>query len=80
LTLKRLQSGASQVIQIQHIQVVGHAVVNHVTGANENLQNPPIKNRGGRPPTSGDRTAKAIGERRQDRELLQTLASTTSSL
>jgi hypothetical protein len=80
LTLKRLQSGASQVIQIQHIQVVGHAVVNHVAGANENLQNPPIKNRGGRPPTSGDRTAKAIGERRQDRELLQTLASTTSSL
>jgi hypothetical protein len=80
LTLERLQRGASQVVQIQHVQVVGHAVVNQVGGLNENPQNPHHKNRGGRPPTSGDRTTKAIEERRQDRELLQTLASTTSSL
>lgn len=80
LTLQRLQTGASQVVQIQHVQVVGHAVVNQVGGLNENLQNPPLKNRGGRPPTTGDRTTKAIEERRQDRELLQRLASTASGL
>lgn len=69
-TLQRLQMGASQVVQIQHVQVVGHAVVNQAGGLNENLQNPLQKNRSGRPPTSGDRTAKAIEERRQDRELI----------
>jgi hypothetical protein len=80
LTLQRLQTGASQVVQIQHVQVVGHAVVNQVGGLNENLQNPPLKNRGGRPQTTGDRTTKAIEERRQDRELLQRLASTAPGL
>lgn len=69
-TLQRLQMGASQVVQIQHVQVVGHAVVNQVGGLNENLQNPLQKNRSGRPPTHGGRTAKAIEERRQDRALI----------
>ena len=70
MTLQRLQTGATQVVQIQHVQVVGHAVVNQAGGLNENLQNPHHKNRGGRSPTSGDRTAKAIEERRQDRALI----------
>lgn len=69
-TLQRLQMGASQVVQIQHVQVIGHAVVNQAGGLNGNLQNPHRQNRGGRPPTTGDRTAKAIEERRQDRALI----------
>lgn len=75
LTLQRLQSGGGQTIQVQYFHVN-----TTVGGVSENLQNPHRQNRGGRPAMSGDRTAKAIEERRQDRELLQTLASTTSSL
>jgi hypothetical protein len=75
LTLRRLQQGATQTIQVQYMQV--NALVG---GSAENPQNTHHKNRGGRPPTSGDRTTKAIEERRQDRELLQRLASTASSI
>lgn len=73
LTLQRSQTGASQVVQIQHVQVIGHAVVSQAGGASENRQNPALRNRGGRPPTNGDRTTKAIEERRQDRALVSAL-------
>ena len=82
LTLQRLQTGASQVVQIQHVQVVGHAIISQEGGQSKKMQNqfahdPSIespKNRGGRPPTSGDRTAKANEERRQDRALMSALS------
>jgi hypothetical protein len=69
-TLQRLQMGASQVVQIQHVQVVGHAVVNQAGGLNENLQNPHRQNRGGRPPTTGDRTKASLAQRQADKELI----------
>ena len=82
LTLQRLQTGASQVVQIQHVQVVGQAIISQEGGQRRKMQNqfdydPSIespKNRGGRPPTRGDRTAKAIEERRQDRALISALS------
>ena len=67
LTLQRLQSGGGQTIQVQYMQV------NTMMGeASENMQNPSCsaKSKGGRPPTTGYRTNKAIAQRRSDRDLL----------
>jgi hypothetical protein len=68
LTLQKLQGGGNQTIQVQHVQVVGQAVIG-MGGVGENLQKPI-----GRPPTHGDRTARAIAERKVDKELLDDLA------
>lgn len=81
ITLMRLQSGASQVVQIQHVQVVGQAVIGQVGGLGEKLQNQPDhapateppKNRGGRPATNGYRTAAAIADRKADKQLIAAL-------
>lgn len=73
LTLQRLQGGGAQTIQVQYVQV--NAMVGDAAGKAQNpadVVNAP-KNRGGRPPTNGYRTAKAIEERRSDRELLSSL-------
>ena len=75
LTLQRVQNGIGQTIQVQYMQVnamVGEAsgkVQNHSDVANHS------KIRGGRPPTNGYRTAKAIAERRQDRALISAFKS-----
>lgn len=71
LVLQRLQGGGTQTIEVKYLQV--NALVGHSGGAMENLQNLPTKNRGGRPPTSGDRTAKAIADRKADKQLLSNL-------
>jgi len=68
LTLQKLQGGGNQTIQVQHVQVVGQAVIGMGGGA-ENLQKPI-----GRPPTHGDRTDRAMAERKADKELLDDLA------
>lgn len=70
LTLQKFQSGGGQTIQVQYMQVT-----TLVGGATGKVQNPAdvvnaSKNRGGRPPTTGYRTAKAIEERRADKDLL----------
>jgi len=76
LTLQRLQGGGNQVIQVQHIQVLGKAVIGQVGGGQEKVRNPvvpeipPQLNKGGRPPTTGYRTKKAVAQRKADRELL----------
>jgi len=68
LTLQKLQSGGGQTIQVQYFHVN-----TTVGGVSENLQNPPLKNRGGRPPTTGDRTQASLAQRRADKELISTL-------
>ena len=67
LTLDRIQRGGGQTIQVQYMQV--NAMVGEASG---NMQNPSCaaKSKGGRPPTSGYRTNKAIAQRQADRELL----------
>lgn len=67
LTLDRIQRGGGQTIQVQYMQV--NAMVGD---ASEKMQNPSCssKSKGGRPPTSGDRTKKAIAQRQADRGLL----------
>jgi hypothetical protein len=65
LTLQRLQSGGGQTIQVQYFHVN-----TTVGGISENLQNPLQKNRGGRPPTTGDRTQASLAQRRADKELI----------
>jgi hypothetical protein len=77
LTLQRLQGSGGQTIQVQYVQVNGQAMVGQVGGEGKNMQNMEYadthqvrKNIGGRPPTTGDRTQKAIAQRRADRELM----------
>ena len=71
LTLERLQRGGGQTIQVQYMQVN-----TMVGGASKNMQNPSNqipKSKGGRPPTTGYRTTKAIRDRDADRLLLEDL-------
>jgi len=77
LTLQRLQGSGGQTIQVQYVQVNGQAMVGQVGGEGKNMQNREYadthqvrKSIGGRPPTTGDRTRKAIAQRRADRDLL----------
>lgn len=67
LTLDRLQRGGAQTIQVQYMQV------NTTLGGDQNkMQNPSVGAtcQGGRPPTTGYRTNKAIAQRKADRDLL----------
>jgi hypothetical protein len=83
LTLQRLRTGASQVVQVQHIQVVGQALIGQAGGMTEKVQNQPAhssaakpqKNRGGRPPTNGYRTKAETTQRQADRRLIDSLRS-----
>lgn len=83
LTLQRLRTGASQVVQVQHIQVVGQALIGQVGGMAEKVQNQPVhspapepqKNRGGRPPTNGYRTKAETAQRQADMRLIDSLRS-----
>jgi hypothetical protein len=83
LTLQRLRTGASQIVQVQHIQVVGQALIGQVGGMTEKVQNQPAhssaakpqKNRGGRPPTNGYRTKAEATQRQADRRLIDSLRS-----
>ncbi len=76
LTLQKLQGGGNQVIQVQHIQVLGQAVIAQAGGGQEKIQNPvvqeipPQRNKSGRPTTTGYRTNKAVAQRKADRELV----------
>jgi len=70
LTLQRLQTGGGQTIQVQYMQV--NAMVGGTSEKMHNQSSPAnaLRNKGGRPVTTGYRTKQAVAQRKADRKLL----------